>query len=116
MTGGAIGCPLCDGRDARTVADVPFEAIWAALNDERGVSFDPEVVTRHTPADSTQLRECSGCGLQYFSPSIPGDAAFYERLGQAGYYEPSRWEFGVAAAAVRADDNVLDIGCGRGDF
>jgi SAM-dependent methyltransferase len=68
------------------------------------------------PAPVTELRACASCGLQYFAPSVAGDADFYTLLSEHGYYEESRWEFGVVASAIQPDDDVLDIGCGRGDF
>ena len=116
MSDVVASCPLCHERDGRGVETIPYASVWRALADQRGVTFDATVVERHTPAEATELRECAGCGLRYFTPSLPGDATFYEVLGSHGYYEASRWEFGVVGARVGPDDDVLDIGCGRGDF
>jgi SAM-dependent methyltransferase len=109
-------CPLCHESGGRPIATIPFRSIWSALEAQRGVKLGSAIVERHTPAEATELRECASCGLRYFSPSNPGDADFYEALGAEGYYESFRWEFGVAAAGIRPEDNVLDIGCGQGDF
>jgi SAM-dependent methyltransferase len=95
---------------------VGYDAIWRALERERGLRATPELTSRLTPAETTVLTRCGGCGLEYFAPSVPGDAEFYERLAEGAYYELDRWEFGVVAALTGDDEDVLDVGCGRGDF
>jgi SAM-dependent methyltransferase len=109
-------CPLCHDDRGRPLKQIPFQAIWRALETQRGVKLGSAIIERHTPADTTELRECDSCGLRYFAPSNPGDADFYEALGAEGYYESFRWEFGVCADHIQPDDDVLDIGCGQGDF
>ena len=49
------------------------------------------------PPDATfGLYECGACGLHFFSPTLAGDAAFYQQLMATVPYETaqSRWEFG----------------------
>jgi SAM-dependent methyltransferase len=111
-----MACPLCEEGDGRRLESIPYSSIWSALESRQGVKLEAPIVERHTPAPATELRECSSCGLRYFAPSRPGDADFYAAIGASGYYEPDRWEFGVVRASVAASDDVLDIGCGQGDF
>lgn len=111
-------CPLCGKLEAKALLQIPFGNIWRRLCEERSAIFSPDVVHRHTPQLNTTLYACFGCGLQYFSPAIPGDAEYYARLMKSPvvYYEPRRWEFGVVANRVQKEDIVLDVGCGSGAF
>ncbi len=95
---------------------VDYSDIWAALERKWSPTFAAEVVSRHTPAPHTDLRECAGCGLRYFAPSVAGDRDFYEQLMSAARYEEDRWEFDQVTTRLRPHDAVLDVGCGRGAF
>jgi SAM-dependent methyltransferase len=79
----------------------------------------------------TPLRRDSGplglyrapCGLHFFHPAIPGDAAFYGALyrrfgglAAVSRHAAAREDFRAAAALVRPGDRVLDVGCGDGAF
>jgi SAM-dependent methyltransferase len=109
-------CPLCGGSDGQVVRDVEFGDIWDRLAADWSAEFDPVVVESHTPRATTSLVECASCELQYFSPSVPGSADFYEQLTRSAYYEDERWEFGVVAGLVAPGQDVVDVGCGRGAF
>ncbi|MBH0236294.1 class I SAM-dependent methyltransferase [Methylobrevis albus] len=65
----------------------------------------------------------SDCGLMFFHPPIPGNAAFYgtlyKRWNAHGLLQRGaerRQEFLRAARHVRPGDRVLDVGGGEGDF
>ncbi|TDH59586.1 class I SAM-dependent methyltransferase [Dankookia rubra] len=65
----------------------------------------------------------SPCGLRFFHPPVPGDAAFYgafygrhRALEQFSAHAAERGDFRAAAALVQAGDRVLDVGCGDGAF
>jgi SAM-dependent methyltransferase len=109
-------CPLCGESEGHVVHDFAFGDIWDRLAGDWSAEFDPEVVESHTPRATTSLVECASCALQYFSPSVPGSADFYEQLTRSAYYEGSRWEFGVVAGLVAPGEGVVDVGCGRGAF
>jgi len=99
------------------VASIPYRAVWEALASEWGARFSEAVVLRHTPAEEALLVECRGCGLQFFSPAVPGDVEFYRGLAESPrYYASWKWEFGWVLERLRPQDTVLDVGCGRGDF
>jgi len=93
-----------------------YSRIWAELEKKWSPHFPADLVSRHTPAPHTNLRECGECGLRYFTPCVPGDGDFYERLMGAAGYEANRWEFGEVATKLRPGADVLDVGCGRGAF
>src|SRR6476661_1862771 len=59
----------------------------------------------------------SPCGLRFFHPAIPGDAAFYGAfygrhwaLEQFSAHAAERGDFRAAAALVGPGDRVLDVG------
>jgi 2-polyprenyl-3-methyl-5-hydroxy-6-metoxy-1,4-benzoquinol methylase len=111
-------CPLCRGTEARSIESIPYARIWDALADTWQATFSEAVRTRHTPADQTVLKQCTTCGLQYFSPALAGDGAFYSELMTASSLEYSndKWDFAIASEYIRPGDAVLDIGCGTGAF
>src|SRR5436305_1088065 len=112
----SAACPLCASRERRQVLTVPYDVIWERLAALKGSPLSPAVVARHTPQAETALYVCDRCGLQYFSPCVPGDGEFYAELGGDGYYESDRWEFGLVADRLGPGDAVVDLGCGKGDF
>ncbi|WP_170984912.1 bifunctional 2-polyprenyl-6-hydroxyphenol methylase/3-demethylubiquinol 3-O-methyltransferase UbiG [Roseomonas sp. AR75] len=62
----------------------------------------------------------SPCGLAFWDPPVPGDAAFYRGLyGRNRLHSwlgEDRAEFRTAAAHIRPGSKVLDVGCGEGAF
>jgi SAM-dependent methyltransferase len=109
-------CPLCGSSEGQILKTVEYSDIWAALERQWSPGFAAELVSRHTPALQTDLRECAACGLRYFAPSVAGDPDFYEQLMRAAGYDQNRWEFEVVTTRLRPYEAVLDIGCGRGAF
>ena len=97
---------------------IRYARIWRDIWNTRGAEIPDHVIDRLTPSVHTTLVECRECGLQYFSPLVPGDGEFYAALSTTGvtYYEGDRWEFGVVRARVGEGDDIVDVGCGQGDF
>ncbi len=68
--------------------------------------------------------KCAETGLEFAWPMLPGNAVFYQWISSfASYYPATRWEYGKTNELIRlphsADSqvvNVLDAGCGKGDF
>ena len=66
------------------------------------------------------LYQCNETGYKFYYPQdLSGDGKFYEtlqiQLGD-GYYHKWKFENQLAFDAIRANDRVLDIGCGIGNF
>lgn len=109
-------CPCC-GSGARTVEveRVAFDDVERGLKHDLGV--DVPIPASLRPAPYTSLRVCPSCGLQRFTPAVPGDANFYATLAKTGaYYQPIKWEFGWVRGRISEATSVLDAGCGAGDF
>lgn len=56
-------------------------------------------------------------GYRFFYPAIEGDSKFYEYFQNFDwYYMSSKWEFDVALKYFTKGDQILEIGCGKGEF
>ncbi|MEI6197697.1 MAG: class I SAM-dependent methyltransferase [Verrucomicrobiota bacterium] len=70
------------------------------------------------------LWECAETALQFAWPPRPGNLRFYEWVsGFPSYYPGVRWEYGevrrllaAETAAAGKSFQLLDVGCGKGDF
>jgi 2-polyprenyl-3-methyl-5-hydroxy-6-metoxy-1,4-benzoquinol methylase len=69
------------------------------------------------------LWRCVETGLEFAWPMLPGNAVFYKWISSfASYYPVKRWEYPQMSRLIEhphsADQslNVLDVGCGNGDF
>lgn len=71
------------------------------------------------------IYRCPETGLEYFAPgNLSGPPEFYEELyadraspsGCGSMYQKAKWEFDVAAGMLPGVRNVLDVGCGAGEF
>ncbi len=107
-------CPLCLGRDIVHVDFVQSAALVLAYAKNFGIAIGhlfPEELR------GISLLECRSCGLRWYSPSIPGDAGFYEGLlRHSWYYQDEKSEYEYAKSKVGQFDSVLEIGCGKGAF
>lgn len=109
-------CPLCRSQAGTVRFRLPYEELWRRLETEVSTRFSAPVIRRNTPAPVATLRECAGCGLQYFTPVAPGDTAFYRELMRAVPYESDRWEFREVAGFLEGGEALVDFGCGDGAF
>ena len=62
--------------------------------------------------------QCNQTKLIFFRPSnLAGSDKLYEQLEKFDwYYMPRKWEHDVAIQDLKGCNNVLEVGCGRGDF
>lgn len=110
-------CPLCADTKGEHVWSVPYADVWTALERQWEVVFDPSVTAPYDRAGTARLYRCDTCGLHYFSPLLPGSAAFYDQLSEnPRYYVSDRWEFGVVASRLSPNDQLIDFGAGSGVF
>lgn len=111
-------CPCCGGESPpRHILSVSYGEIWEALRTEWQAQISEAVIRDLTPCETTELVECGGCGLQFFLPPVGGNNEFYRELGGSPrYYVPWKWEFGWVRDRISPSMDVLDVGCGTGDF
>lgn len=111
-------CPCCNAlSDPRHLGTISYRDIWEALRSEWDANFSEGVIRSNTPSETTELVECVECGLQFFFPLAGGSDDFYRELGASPrYYLPWKWEFGWVSDRISPSMEVLDVGCGKGDF
>lgn len=70
------------------------------------------------PVEKIQIYKCANSGYRFYYPhSIAGDSRFYEALQKNDwYYMPWKWEHEVCRGFIKEGDNILEVGCGKGDF
>lgn len=106
-------CLLCGSEEQAVVDTIPSDLV--AKNYVKAFGIDVSSYFQSNPGIS--LVECGNCGLRYYDPLTPGDAAFYEALQKLPwYYQDIKPEFEFASTRIGATDNVLEIGCGKGVF
>jgi 2-polyprenyl-3-methyl-5-hydroxy-6-metoxy-1,4-benzoquinol methylase len=71
-----------------------------------------------TKSDASELRRqrCDNCNLQSFWSVTAVGPGFHNQLGHDWYHASSRFDVSIARSAIKKDDRVLEIGCGRGAF
>jgi SAM-dependent methyltransferase len=114
-----IPCLLCGSHASDVVESITGRELLILWN-----TFDRQVteddLRRCQCADTVERFCCRDCGFSYFSPTQAGDGGFYQNLSleDAAYYNEHRPEFDHAIRWARQSnaDNVLDIGCGSGNF
>ncbi len=110
-------CPICDKKLISYGEIIPTKELF---NLWRPIQFSKQIITDHKKQSNfTQLHRCPHCNLEIFIPKIIGDSKFYAALSQqeaARYYEDQKWEFQEAIKDTRNSDNVIEVGCGPGNF
>lgn len=110
-------CPLCRATSATVVWSVDYETIWRTLREQWDADIPAQVRRPYDEVGQARLHRCNGCGLQYFSPLLPGTPEFYATVSQnPRYYVDDRWEFGQVVASLAAGESVIDFGSGKGAF
>ena len=113
----SLECLLCSGRRLKNSAQLKggeIRALWREVGNE----FPPEALVGIGENDNIILWRCADCGFEFFNPGLAGNRLFYQCLESPDYYSAGRPEFArTIRMAVRAGlTNVLDVGCGAGDF
>lgn len=107
-------CPLCRGTDCSTINSFPISGLVHEYRRQFGVDVSPEFARA---GETMRTVACAGCGLQFFDPLVTGSSQFYANLSASPlYYATARWEFGEAARLIPETHEVLDVGCGDGQF
>jgi len=113
----SLSCLLCSSKHLKHSDQLTGREI-RALWHEGGREFPPEAMVGIHDNSNIILWQCTICGFEFFDPSLAGNSLFYQCLESSEYYSPDRPEFQRTSrfAVNRGLANVLDVGCGVGDF
>lgn len=109
-------CLLCGSQKVRIIDQFPFRDLRLLFFEtcEVDINF---CLDQPYPSKSVFLYSCVDCGLEFYPPSLQGNARLYEALGKFEYYySDDKWEFKTALQDAAGSSDVLEIGCGRGAF
>jgi SAM-dependent methyltransferase len=109
-----ISCPLCSCKDGRAIERVRVVDLNSEYQRQYGVSVLAEFA--HL-GPSLFMWRCASCQLEHFAPLVAGTSDFYSALARLpGYYTPRRWEFAETTRRLGGDVDLIDVGCGDGEF
>lgn len=113
----SLTCLLCSSKHLEPSDQLTGREI-RALWREVGKNIPPEALGGIQDNSNVILWRCTACGFEFFDPSLAGNSLFYQCLESPEYYSPGRPEFQRTTrfAVKRGLANVLDVGCGAGDF
>ena len=80
--------------------------------------FSIDVARHFKDVDFISICKCQDTGYTFFYPyGLDGDADFYKQLELIDwYYQDWKWEYDIAKKIIGNDNNLLEIGCGKGAF
>jgi 2-polyprenyl-3-methyl-5-hydroxy-6-metoxy-1,4-benzoquinol methylase len=108
-----LECPLCGSRSTFLVREQLAAPVIERWRQQHGA----DVSGYFCALDSFQECRCRDCGIRFFIPaSVAGQPALYEQLANSEYYRATKWEYQAALADLDGAKNLLEIGCGYGDF
>ena len=111
----AMDCILCGKTDLTVMDRVSIRELASIYRKMLGRDIRSEF-----PELSTlDYASCGTCGLKFFNPPVTGSPIFYDALGKkmsSLYYQEDKSEYQFAGSFITADDQVLDVGSGRGLF
>jgi 2-polyprenyl-3-methyl-5-hydroxy-6-metoxy-1,4-benzoquinol methylase len=104
-------CPLCNSRALKVRSRI--EAV-----DIVGLWRKSKVDVSHLLKTDLDLVKCENCGLGFYYPIVSGDDRFYSELALWDWYykHPGKSEYFYASSLISSGDNVIDVGCGIGEF
>ncbi|MFT6735318.1 MAG: 2-polyprenyl-3-methyl-5-hydroxy-6-metoxy-1,4-benzoquinol methylase [Polaribacter sp.] len=106
-------CPLCSSINAKKLESIKVNELDKLYH--KGSGYSVKKVFKNI--NSLELCRCGDCDLQYFYPMVPGTEEFYENLQKLDwYYFDDKPEFDVALKYIDKEDNILEIGSGKGSF
>jgi 2-polyprenyl-3-methyl-5-hydroxy-6-metoxy-1,4-benzoquinol methylase len=81
-------------------------------------AFEIDISDELQGVEQIRRFRCSDTGLEfYFPPEAAGTGQLYESLQKFDwYYMPHKWEHDAAASDIQSGDEVLEVGCGEGEF
>ncbi len=111
-------CLICNqkGKIRRKIAP---STLLKWYNTKYSIVFEEQYLQKYFNHQVYREFQCEKCRFRWYSPSMCGGGDYYDFLQKAwsDYYKES-WEYSLALDWLKADgiDNVLEVGCGNGDF
>ena len=112
----SIQCPLCGNKMPIPFKKIPIEPIrdyWSSIGVDISHLID-------SSSRDFEILRCVECDLKFYSPSIIGDARFYDSISKHHwYYNSNKWEFDVVLRHLQNSGkakNLLEVGSGAGFF
>lgn len=107
-----LNCILCNGARVQSLEKINVQALSRLYKKRSGVD-----VESYFKAPTLEVCKCLDCELLFYTPQAIGDGAFYDKLqSYPGYYMEEKSEFLEAAKWISEKHDVLEIGCGSGNF
>lgn len=108
-------CILCEGNDLSVLSEIAVTDLVRVYKNALKIDAAPEFGT----VGVMSYICCNSCDLRFFSPLVTGSECFYTALSSAidqSYYLEEKPEYEFASRFITCDDDVLDVGSGRGYF
>ncbi len=110
-----IVSPVTHSNNVELIIEIPSSTIIQQYETE----YKIDVKRFFVNIENVSIYKCLDSGYRFYFPeSIIGDGRLYEDLQKVSdvYYMKWKWEFEIAQKFVKANDALLDIGCGSGNF
>ncbi len=109
-----IQSPLTGSTNTKKVKDISSKKIIEAYKKDMSV----DVSKYFKDLENISIYECLDSGYKfYYPPTLAGDSSFYEQLQKfPWYYMNWKWEHQKALEIIGEVKNLLEVGCGRGEF
>ena len=105
--------PMCASIETKYIEKIKVDELDRLCRREVGYA----VGSLFGALETIELCHCVKCDLQFFSPMVARPQDFYEKLQKFDwYYFDDKPEFDFAAQYVKSEDDVLEIGAGKGSF
>ncbi len=106
-------CPITKDPHCQVLETVSTQLLIDCYRQDLGI----DVTEEFDGIEHLQLCRGLQSDVLFFHPTVAGSPTFYQKLRAYTWYSPpSKFEYECAAALVKTDDHVLDIGCGTGHF
>jgi 2-polyprenyl-3-methyl-5-hydroxy-6-metoxy-1,4-benzoquinol methylase len=114
----SANCPICDFPLAKKGPTIFIKDIFEDWSPHH--RFSEQTIQEHLQQSQTSgLYECPNCLLEIFLPAVIGTERFYQELQEDvrfAYYRKDKWDFSIALKDVKGCNNIIEIGCGPGNF
>lgn len=108
-----IYSPITNTKNIIIEKELPVNEIVASYK----CLFNIDVSEFFKNCQILNLCKCLDSGYRFFYPYVEGDSNFYWKLQEIPwYYAGWKWEHSIAESLISDGENILEIGCGQGDF